>query len=337
MKPQKLITEVVVAPSVWKINHNAQVITCGSCFADVLGGQLHENKFPVLNNPFGTVFNPLSIARLLELALDGKLPDPALYHQDADGIWLHHDFHSSIWGTDRKSFEALLANKLESVRKFLKTANLLVITFGSAYSYRHRGSNLIVGNCHKVPSDRFLKELLNQDQLLISFEQLLFKLQAFNRNLKVILTVSPVRHTRDTLPLNQVSKAILRLISHRLSEKFRQVEYFPAYEMMMDELRDYRFYEDDLIHPNKLAEEHIFGVFTEVFMEAATIDFIHEWQSVRKMMLHRPAHGRTRSQLMLLKTIHDKLSKLSLNGNFSEELTMVKARIDEFPVELQTH
>ncbi len=337
MKSHKLTTEVAVTPCTWKISHASNILTCGSCFAEVLGRQLGDYKFPVLNNPFGTVFNPLTIAKLLELSLDQKLPDEALYFRDADGIWLHHDFHSSIWSTEKESLEALLVRKLEEVRFFLETADVLVITLGSAYVYRHRASNLIVGNCHKVPADRFLKELLNQDQIMISFERVLFKIQMLNRNVKVILTVSPVRHTHDTLILNQVSKSTLRLVAHRLSLKFKQLEYFPSYEIMVDELRDYRYYADDLIHPNRIAEEHIFNAFTMAFLEGASRDFMKEWHAVRQMIGHRPQHGNTPSHLQFLKSIQNKLIALTGKADLSVEMDDVKRRIDEFPASLQTH
>ena len=331
MKPHKLTTEVNFTPSSWKINHDSKVVTCGSCFAEVLGSQLLESKFPVLNNPFGTIFNPLTIAKALALAVDGREPDPALYFQDSDGVWLHFDFHSSLWGVNRREFECLLIAKLQAVRSFLKSANLLVITLGSAYAYRHRGTNLIIGNCHKVASEQFLKELLNQDQIMIGFEGLVLKLQAFNRNLKVLITISPVRHTRDTLILNQVSKSTLRLISHKLSEKFKQVEYFPAYEIMIDELRDYRYYEADLIHPNKLAEGHIFNVFASAFLEPRAVDLMKEWQAISQMIRHQPLHGYTISYLQFLKIIQSRLLGITANLDVSRELSEVSRTIDEFP------
>ena len=331
MKSPKIITEVTLTHSDWKIAHKSKVVTCGSCFAEVLGSQLAEGKFSVLNNPLGTIFNPLTIAKVLELAVDERAPDPALYFQNTDGIWLHHDFHSSLWGTDRGTFEALLISKLQGVREFLITADLLVITLGSAYAYRHRASNLIVGNCHKVSSDRFLKELLNQDQIMICFESILFKLRSFNGNLRILITVSPVRHTRDTLTLNQVSKSTLRLISHRLSEKFKHVEYFPAYEIMMDELRDYRYYEADLIHPNKVAEKHIFNLFVKTFIEPGALDLMNEWQSIYQMMQHKPLHGQTKSHLQLLKTVQSRLAGLASSMDVSSEFSEVTRRIGEFP------
>jgi hypothetical protein len=331
MKQLKFTTELNVIPSEWKINHQSKILTIGSCFADVLGNQLYSNKFPVLNNPFGTVFNPLAITKLLDLSIDGKPPHPALYHQNTDKIWLHHDFHSSLWSENRVELEEKLVEKQKKANQFLRNADVLVITLGTAFAYRHRATNMLVGNCHKVPADRFVKELLHLDQINIGLEHLLFKLQSFRRDLKIILTVSPVRHTKDTLPLNQVSKSTLRLVCHRLAEKFRQVEYFPSYEIMVDELRDYRYYKPDLIHPNSVAEEYIFRAFADAFMDKPALEFMKDWEGIQKMLNHIPQHGFTESHLALLNILQGRLNELSRSVDLSNELIEINRRISEFP------
>ncbi|WP_221390746.1 GSCFA domain-containing protein [Dyadobacter sp. NIV53] len=332
MKQLKLNTEVSITPSDWKINHHSKILTIGSCFAEVLGRQLFDYKFPVLNNPFGTVFNPHTITKILDSALEGRKPNSALYLENADRVWLHHDFHSAQWAVNQHELETELMEKLNSMKAFIQSADLLVITLGTAYAYRHRSTNLLVGNCHKLPSDRFVKELLHPDQIMIPFEQLINKLRSFRRDLQVIVTVSPVRHTKDTLPLNQVSKSTLRLICHRLSEKYRHVEYFPSYEIMIDELRDYRYYEEDLIHPNKIAEDHIFHTFVHSFVSTGSLDFMKEWNHIRQMMNHRPQHGFTQSQFKLLNTLRLKLNEISATIDVTAELNEIRKRINEFPV-----
>jgi len=330
MKPIKLTTEVAIPPSDWKINQHSKILTIGSCFADVLGSQLDANKFQVSNNAFGTVFNPLAIAKILDSALEGKRPNRSLYHENADNIWLHHDFHSSLFSKDQDQLEVELASRLSSAHDFLKNADVLVMTFGTAFAYRHKKTNLIVGNCHKVPADQFVKELLHPDQVMIAIEQLVQKLQSFKRNLRVILTVSPVRHTRDTLPLNQVSKSTLRLACHRLTEKYKHVEYFPSYEIMIDELRDYRFYEEDLLHPNKLAEDYIFNAFSKAYMHIDALTFMKEWEAIRQMMAHRPLHGATESQQKLLRSLRSKLTAYAGQIDVSAEMKVVEDKLREF-------
>jgi len=331
MKPIKIFTEVNIPPSDWKIDQHSKILTIGSCFADVMGNHLSNYKFPVLNNPLGTVFNPISICKILDSALENRQPNPALYFEDADNIWFHHDFHSSQWATTKQGLEKQLTAKLAEVKEFLRTADVLVITLGTAYAYRHRAANTLVGNCHKVPADRFVKELLHSDQITIPFEQLMHKLRSFRRDLRIILTVSPVRHTKDTLPLNQVSKATLRLLCHRLSEKFVQAEYFPSYEIMIDELRDYRYYKEDLIHPNSVAEEYIFRTFADSYINPSVFSFMKEWESVRQLMQHRPQHGYTASQYKLLINVRTKLNQLSASADVSDELEEIERRIREFP------
>lgn len=332
MKQLKLNTEVSIIPSNWKINHQSKILTIGSCFADVLGRQLGDYKFPVSNNPLGTVFNPLAVIKILDYALEGKAPNPALYLENSDHIWLHHDFHSSQWAASQRELEKNLIEKTGSIKQFIQNADVLVITLGTAYAYRHRGANVLVGNCHKLPSGHFVKELLHPDQIIIPFDHLINRLRSFRRDLQIIITVSPVRHTRDTLPLNQVSKSTLRLICHRLSEKFKQVEYFPSYEIMIDELRDYRFYEEDLIHPNKMAEDHIFRSFANAFIGSDCLELMKEWDAICQMMNHRPQHGFTPSHFKLLKTLKVRLDEISGQIDVTAELNEIRKRISEFPV-----
>ncbi|WP_353721563.1 GSCFA domain-containing protein [Dyadobacter sp. 676] len=331
MKEIKLRTEVALDPPDWKIDHQTKILTIGSCFAEVLGGQLAGYKFDVLNNSLGTVFNPLTICKILDSAVEEKRPNPALFLQNPDHIWLHHDFHSSQWANGQGALDAQLSDRLDEIREFLSETGLLVITLGTAYAYRHRKTNLIVGNCHKMPADRFIKELLHPDQIAIAFEQLIQKLIPFNRKLRIMLTVSPVRHTRDTLSLNQVSKSTLRLVCHRLSEKYKHVDYFPSYEIMVDELRDYRFYKEDLIHPGATAEEYIFNVFAENYIDAGSVKLMKEWAPIRDSLAHRPLHGLTQGHLKMLKSLWSKLNALSRNLDVSAEMEEVERRIGEFP------
>jgi hypothetical protein len=331
MRTLKMSTEVELNTLEYKISQQDKIITIGSCFAEVLGEQLEYFKFNICSNPFGTIFNPLTISKVIDMAIQDQSPDSALYTQNVDGIYFHHDFHSSFWGRSQQELENKLSEKLSVVKAFLKKANVLVVTLGSAYAYRHRGTNQVVGNCHKLPADQFVKELLHQDQILISLQQLIYKLQIFNRDLKIVFTVSPVRHTKDTLVLNQVSKSTLRLVSHRLEEKYKHISYFPSYEIMIDELRDYRFYEKDLIHPNKIAVDHIFQVFTKVYLDKSFEAFEKEWSSILQMLQHRPLYGFTPSYKKLLHTIEKKLLVIAESVQVNKELDEVRKRIALFP------
>ena len=333
MKSLHIRTEVSVNPSDWKIDYRTPVLTIGSCFAEVLGRQMADYKLPVLNNPFGTVFNPYSIAKVLTLALEDARPHEDLYVQNADGIWLHYDFHSSFWAYSREALERQLMAVLAQVREFLATSDVLIVTFGTAYVYRFRKNLSLVANCHKMPQSEFVRELLGYEQLLNLWSELVRKLK---RKRKLILTVSPVRHTRDTLPLNQVSKSVLRLLCHRLTELHANATYFPSYELMLDELRDYRFYKDDLIHPSTWAEDHIFQKFAENYLDPSTSAVMEECNDVWKMMAHRPQHGYTESYRHLLINIKNRLEKLAETLPVAEEIKQIEDKLREFPGQTQT-
>ena len=326
--PLKLTTEVALTPSDWKIDHKTPILTVGSCFAEVLGGQLAENKLPVLNNPFGTMFNPYSMAKLLTMALENTRPSQELYTQNTDGIWRHYDFHSSFWGENREALAQNLEETLSRVREFLNSAEALVVTFGTAYVYRYRKNLSLVANCHKTPQSEFAKEMLGYEQLQNAWGDLI---RALKTSRKIILTVSPVRHTRDTLPLNQVSKSVLRLLCHRLSEQYKNVSYFPSYEIMMDELRDYRFYKEDLIHPSELAQKIIFQKFSNAYFSNETKETMQEWQAVRKMLEHRPFQTNTPSYRKHLENALEKLGELAERFPVEDKIREVQEKLKALP------
>ncbi len=325
--PLKITTEVSLIPSDWKIDHQTPVLTVGSCFAEVLGGQLLKNKFPVLSNPFGTMFNPYSIAKLLTMALENTQPNEELYTQNADGIWRHYDFHSAFWGNSKEELAQSLEKALSRVQEFLDNAEVLVVTFGTAYVYRYRKNLSLVANCHKTPQSEFVKELLGYEQLQNAWGDLIRTLKTSR---KIILTVSPVRHTRDTLPLNQVSKSVLHLLCHRLSEQYKNVSYFPGYEIMMDELRDYRFYKDDLIHPSELAEKIIFQKFSNAYLSEDSRESINEWRAVQKMLAHRPFQAPTPSYQKHLEASLEKLQGLEGRISVEKEIQEVREKLRSF-------
>jgi hypothetical protein len=277
-----------------------------------------------MNNPFGTLFNPYSIAKLLTMAMEGQRPSRELYTQTADGIWLHYDFHSSFWAKSRTELEDKLIKKLADVKAYIDLSQVLIITFGTAYAYRYRRDLSMITNCHKTPQSEFAKELLSAEQVIKQWVNLLHQL---GQSKKVILTVSPVRHVKDTLALNQVSKSVLRIVTHRLSELFSNVLYFPSLEIMMDELRDYRFYEDDMIHPSVLARDYIFQNFSMAYFDEPTLDLMREWEAVRKMMEHKPMHGYIPSYQSLLVNIKDRIEKLAGRLPVEKELEQIEYRL----------
>jgi lysophospholipase L1-like esterase len=324
-------TELTLSPSREKLALDARVLTIGSCFAEVLGYHLAKNKVSTLTNPFGTIFNPLSMLRLLQQTLDNQSPDETLYVQH-QGVWFHYDFHSSLWDLSREALASKLEQRLLQVRIWLTNTDWLMLTFGTAYGYYLNQEELrLVANCHKTPNPQFTKALLNVAQIMDAFEALHSRLQTINPSLQVILTVSPVRHTRDTLPLNQVSKSVLRLACHYLEEHHESVKYFPAYELLLDDLRDYRFYEADLIHPNQTGQDYILEKFSQTYFDQNLLDFVAEWQKIRAGLAHRPLQPGTENHRLFLENLLQKLQKLAEKVDVRTEMEQIRAQQNELP------
>lgn len=280
-------TEVKVAPAELNLTLQDGVVTIGSCFAEVIGTKLYENKAPVLSNPFSTIFNPVSVASLL-IAATGK--EHTLEHSmvQRDGIWYNYNLHSSISSPDKQKLLKLIDDRITQTANQLQRAKLLIITLGTAIGYELAETGAVVANCHKLPAKLFKRKLLAPDTITESLEAAFEQIKVINPDLQIILTVSPVRHVKETLQLNSVSKATLRLVSHELSEKHRHIHYFPAYEIMIDDLRDYRFYGEDMLHPTSVAEDYIWEKFTAAYYHPSFQEFLKDWAKLRRALTHKP-------------------------------------------------
>ena len=311
-----------------RIGLSSRIVTLGSCFADVMGQRLTDHKLTVLNNPFGTIFNPVSIAKLLTMALHGKAPDENRYVQ-RDGVWFHYDFHSSLWANTQAELRDSLADWLMQTANAIRQADFLLLTLGSAVVYRHIETGKVVANCHKMPGVLFENYLYQIDHLRDDMTRLMKTLHKANPKLKVLLTVSPVRHTRDTIPLNGVSKSTLRVIAHELTVWNDWIHYFPAYELMMDDLRDYRFYEADMIHPNAQAYDYIFGKFAESAFDTDLRNFVTQWAQLSKSLAHRPLYGNdSPAHQQFLTKLLPQLETLPKFIDVSAELADVRGRLN---------
>ncbi|MFD2933228.1 GSCFA domain-containing protein [Spirosoma flavum] len=322
-------TEFSPEPLSQRIGLNSRIVTIGSCFADVMGRRLADNKLPVLNNPFGTIFNPISIAKLLTMALYGSTPDENRY-TERDGVWFHYDFHSSLWAQSQEELRDKLSTCLTQTADAIRKADFLFLTLGSAVVYRHIETGKVVANCHKMPGSIFEKYLYHIDHLRDDMTRLLKILHKANSKLTVLLTVSPVRHTRDTLPLNSVSKSTLRVITHELTVWNNWVAYFPAYELMIDDLRDYRFYEADMIHPNAQAHDYIFDKFAESTFDSELRNVVTEWRQISKSLAHRPLHdAHSPVHHQFLTKLLAQLETISKQIDVSAELAEVRSRLKQ--------
>ncbi len=316
----------------WPASHDLisleqPVITMGSCFADVLGNYLQQHKFKTLTTPFGIAYNPVSIHQHLRMAI-GKEPVATGAFIDHQGIHQHYQFHSVVSALSREVLDRMLHDKLKHTGQFLLSAKWLIITYGTAWIYALKDTGLVTANCHKMPAQLFRKELLTQKRILESFEQLYVDLKALNPGLNILLTVSPVRHIKDTLALNSVSKSVLRLACHTLQEQHDHVHYFPAFEIMMDDLRDYRFYKPDMIHPNEVAEQYILDTFASSFIDAKTRSFIETWSGIRKALQHKPFHPQSGQHQQFLQNLVHQLEQVKSLVDVREELELIQKQLN---------
>ena len=281
-------THIDIPKSVFNITYRDDVMFLGSCFAGNIGAKMTEYRFNVSVNPFGALYNPFSLAagfrRLLE-------PTPFnaedLFHHNG----LYHSFmhHGDFSDVSEAGCVSKINESLSSAAKRLRNASYLVVTFGTSYVYCLKNSGQVVANCHKLPAAHFDHELLTVDMIVEEWSDLLKKIRQANPLLKVIFTVSPIRHWKDGAHFNQISKATLLLAEHALVEQNPDyISYFPAYELMLDELRDYRFYAEDMLHPSTVAVDYIWERFYNTYMNAETKKILNEVGIINKALNHRP-------------------------------------------------
>ncbi|OGX82339.1 GSCFA domain-containing protein [Hymenobacter glacialis] len=328
-------TELSIAPATDQLARTARVLTLGSCFADSIGARLTAVKVTALVNPFGTVFQPLALAKLLRAAA-GEEVDWQQHVLQARGRWQSYDLHGSIGADSPVELLQYIQELVRRTGEFLRQADVVLLTLGTAWAYRLRETGELVNNCHKQSADLFVKELLTPDEIINGLAETHAYLRRINPNVRFVLTVSPVRHLKDTLPLNSVSKSVLRVATHIVSDLLPGVAYFPAYEVLMDDLRDYRFYASDMLHPTEVAEDYIWDKFARTYFDADFGRFRKEWASVQQSLGHRPLHEGAPEHREFLENTLQKLEQLSLRKvEVAAELNMVRAKISSLPVPKQ--
>jgi lysophospholipase L1-like esterase len=317
-----------IPPAHWKIAYGDSVVSIGSCFADCIGNQLISNKINAIANPFGTVFNPRSLFWQLEA-------QPAAfekYYLERDGAWYNYQLHSSCVAASKTDLQALVSEQCTRLQTQLTKAKCLIITLGTAWIYELAATQESVANCHKQAATLFNKRLLTVTEIQVAFEKFYEKLQQSNPDIQIVLTVSPVRHLKDTLPLNAVSKATLRLVCHALEQAHENVSYFPAYELLTDDLRDYRFYADDLIHPSAMAEKYIWEKFVATFFAEKTQQQMAQWQAIQRDLAHKPFLPQSAAHQKFLKKLLEKMNALAPHLDLSEEIKRVVQQITTFEI-----
>ena len=284
----KLLTEVSLPEYPFSLNHSSQVLMMGSCFTENIGRLLERYLFPVCVNPFGVTYNPMSV----KMGLDALLHKTAYQAGDLDRHnerWISFDHDTSFSSIDRDKSLQKINQSFQEAKECLKQARILVLTWGTSWVYRLRATGEVVCNCHKIPEREFTRGRLSPREIIAAYENLLPELFAYNKQLKIIHTVSPVRHWKDGAHGNQLSKASLLLAGDALQQEFSgQFFYFPSYEIVMDELRDYRFYADDMLHMSEQTTRYIWERFQGALIEDGAREIIGEVEALRKMQEHRP-------------------------------------------------
>ncbi len=299
----------------------------GSCFAQSIGKKMLDSKLDILVNPFGTIFHPNALADLLAAGISGNQADENLI-SERDGLFFHYSAHSDLVGKSKEALMEKLNTRIEMTGGYLKTGTHLILTLGTAWVYELKETQTLVANCHKQPSGFFEKRLLSLDEMKMALGNLFSKLPAFNPTLKIVLTVSPVRHIKDGISENQLSKSLLRVLCADLESGFENVSYFPAYEIMMDELRDYRFYKSDLIHPSEQAENYIWDKWAGAFFTPLTQKKVNQIFKIKLELEHRPLNPGSEAHRQFLEKLLEKLERLEPEFDFSREIETTKQTLE---------
>lgn len=309
------------------ISHENHTLILGSCFAENIGNKLIENLFKVCCNPFGVLYNPISVLNTLKRIESGRLYtiDKLFFFQE---LWRSFDHHSSFAHPNQDTALNKINENLQNSSIAFHNSGTIIITFGTSFIYSLKKNGRTVANCHKLPHQQFDRQLVTSEQVMQLYIPFFEKLLQTNPQLQIILTISPVRHLKESSNENQVSKSHLLIAVYELATRFSRIHYFPSYEIMMDNLRDYRFYKPDLVHPNDTAVNYIWNRFRETCISEESNRFIEEYKQIFSAKMHRiqyPALESTKkfisAQLNHLSALTSKYPKI----NFSSDINYFKS------------
>ncbi|NLR92605.1 GSCFA domain-containing protein [Flammeovirga agarivorans] len=295
-------TPVLVEEFDKKIDYSSNIFSIGSCFSENIGNKLSDYRFQITTNPYGTLYNPISIFDNLSTSIKGKIIDD---HKivEVENVFRHFDFHSDISAHSLEELKSKINSTHNTVKKILDTTQFLFITLGTSFVFERSSDNEIVANCHKVPAKEFRQRLLTIDEIQQSFQKLYALLP---KSTTIIFTVSPIRHFRNGLVDNSLSKSLLRYACHLFEEEHNNVHYFPSYEIMMDDLRDYRYYAEDMVHPSKLAIKYIWEQFKNSLIEENCYPLMRDWEKIIQGVNHRPFNPKTEAHQKFLRKLKTK-------------------------------
>ena len=295
--------------SEFKISHSDTLLSIGSCFSENIGERLLNYKFPIIVNPYGILFNPISIVQSLQQIIDNRKfsESDIFHHNDRWQSFYHHGRFSNI---DKATCLNNINDAITTSNQQIQNLDYLILTLGTANVFVHKESNQIVANCHKVPNSEFERKRLNINEITAAFEPVFNQLKMINPKLKIIFTVSPVRHIRDGLVENQRSKSTLLLAIDELVKKYDFTSYFPSYELVLDDLRDYRFFKEDMIHPSKMAIDYIWDYFSKMYFSDKTSQITRQIDKIIQAKNHRPINPNAENHKLFINKQIEKITFL---------------------------
>ena len=309
-----------------ELTYSDPLVVIGSCFSLAMGQRLAAAKFNALVNPHGTLFNPSSIALTVRAALTGDIP-PVASFVASHGAYVHTSYHSQLARATAEESQTAIAEAHAQLASQIRRARWLVVTFGSAWVYRMESGD-VATNCHRMPAQLFQRSLLEVSDIVADWTHLMGELRLVNPELQLLLTVSPVRHLKDGLRENAISKATLLLAAHQLVQSLPGAYYFPAYEIFVDELRDYRYYADDLVHPSHMGEELVWERLQDAWLSPSTKALVARHAKVAKALSHRPSNpGEPAYQHLLRELLAEieALESLEPTFDYAEERANIHA------------
>lgn len=296
------------------IDYQSKILLLGSCFSENIGEKFEYYKFQKTVNPFGILFHPKAIATFFERVIQEQFyteNDLVLHNEQ----WHCFEAHSSLSNSNKDTLLNNLKGVLKTVKAQLQNTSHIIITLGTAWVYEHKMQNITVANCHKIAQKEFHKRLLSLEEIISSLQQIQSLLVESNPEVQIIYTVSPVRHLKDGFIENQQSKAHLLAAVHQLVAN-SSVSYFPSYELLIDELRDYRFYKEDMVHPNQIAVDYIWQQFYTAWCHESTESVMKQVSAIQKGLAHKPFHPDSEQHQQFLENLHDKKKVLLKNFPF---------------------
>lgn len=328
-------TTLHIKPWQTKIRHNEAIMLVGSCFTEHMTGFLKRHKFTVLENPHGILFNPISIANAISRYALGELykKDDLFKHGE---FWHSWDHHGKFSGLDAEECLTAINSSLKNAEKFIARCEWVIVTLGSAWAYEllptapNYQPDTICANCHKIPASAFQHRLLQVNEVVTALREIVQVVQGVNARAQIIFTISPVRHFREGLIENNRSKSVLHLAIHQLLQEMAGCHYFPSYELVIDDLRDYRFYAEDMVHPNYLATRYVWDKFREACISPDDYSVMDEAFKVNAAISHKPIHPDSAAHQQFLNAsiaLAESLQKQYSYMDFEEEILQLKSAL----------